>query len=361
MLDLTGTLPSHGGLLDDELAAVGLGADDVLDLSVNVNPHGPCAVVRRALAEAAVHRYPDPRATTARRVFAAAAGVAPDRVVLGNGAVELMWTLARAVLVPGHRVLVVEPAFSELRTAASRAGADVVEHRTTPEGHFAIDLAALDAHIAALRPRLVYACSPSNPAGVCTPLPALEELARRHPSSLFVVDLSFLSLSVRHAELAEPRDASIVWLRSLTKDHALAGLRVGAAIAPPEVAAALERERPPWSVNALAQAAVRAATTDEATGFVDDSRRRLLADREALALVLRALDLRVHPSDTVYALVSLGRRIRATDLRRALLARHRVLVRDATSFGLPHHIRVAARPAPDRERLVAALREELSR
>jgi histidinol-phosphate/aromatic aminotransferase/cobyric acid decarboxylase-like protein len=318
-------------------------------------------VVRRALARAPIHRYPDPYATAARRAFAAHAGVAADRLALGNGAVELMWTLARAVLAPGDCVLVVEPAFSEMRAAALRMGAHAVEHRTTPEADFAIDLAALDARVATLRPRLVYASSPSNPAGVCTPLAAIEDIARRHPASLFVVDLSFLSLSARHAEHGEPRDASIVWLRSLTKDHALAGLRVGAAVAPREIVVALDRERPPWSVNALAQAAVVAAISDEATRFVDDSRQRLLADRGALTGALGALDLRAHPSDTIYALVPLGPRIAATELRRRLLARHRILVRDATSFGLPHHVRVAARPAADRERFVAALREELSR
>src|SRR5579872_108424 len=270
MRDAALATPLHGGLLDDELDALGLHADDVLDLSVNVNPYGPCPSVRRALAEAKIHRYPDPRAAAARKAFAARVGVPVDRVALGSGAVDLMWTLARATLAPGDRVLVVEPAFSEMRAAASRAGAVIVEHRTTPDNDFAIDLAALDADVTTSRPRLVYACSPSNPAGVCTPLAALEDLAHRHPAALFVVDVSFLSLSVRCAEHAEPRDASVVWLRSLTKDHALAGLRVGAALAPPEIVAALERERPPWSINALAQAAVRAVATDEAARFVDD-------------------------------------------------------------------------------------------
>jgi len=359
MLDLTTEPSSHGGLLDDELAALGATPDEVLDVSANVNPYGPCPAVRGALACARIDRYPDPHATAARRVFAERAGVAADRVAIGNGAVDLMWTLARAVLRPGARALVVEPAFSEMRAAAERVGASVVELRTTPERDFVIDLGALDAAIATHSPRLVYACSPQNPAGVCTPLVAFEELARRHPQSLFVVDVSFLSLSARHSELAEPRDPRVVWLRSLTKDHALAGLRVGAAIAPSHVVAAIDRERPPWSVNALAQAAVIASTTDEAACFVDQSRARLLADRDALTTGLCALDLHVHPSDTVYVLVSLRGGLAATDLRRRLLERRRVLVRDAASFGLPHHVRIAARGAEQRERLVAALREEL--
>jgi histidinol-phosphate/aromatic aminotransferase/cobyric acid decarboxylase-like protein len=122
---------------------------------------------------------------------------------------------------------------------------------------------------------------------------------------------------------------------------------------------AIERERPPWSVNALAQAAVIATASDEAARFVDESRARLLADREALTRALGAEGLHAHPSDTIYVLVGLRKNVASTDLRRRLLARHRVLVRDATTFGLPHHIRVAARAAPHRERLVAALRQEL--
>jgi len=361
MVESGTTLPPHGGLLDDELASLGLRPEEVLDLSVNVNPYGPCPTVRRALAAARVDRYPDPHATAARRAFARRASVPFERVALGNGAVDLMWTLARAVLRPADRVLVVEPAFSEMRRAAACVGAVVLEHRSSPERDFAVDLPALDATVGALAPRIVYACSPQNPAGVCTPLPAFEELARRHPSSLFVIDLSFLSLSVRHAEHASPLEPRVVWLRSLTKDHSLAGLRVGAAIASPPIVLAIERERPPWSVNALAQAAVVAAGTDEAMRFVDESRARLLANRESLDSALRAEGIRVHPSETIYSLVDLGSRFAATDLRARLLARHRVLVRDASTFGLPHHVRIAAPGAADRGRVVLALRQELRR
>jgi histidinol-phosphate/aromatic aminotransferase/cobyric acid decarboxylase-like protein len=355
------TSPAHGGLLDDELEALGLDAEQVLDLSVNVNPYGPSPLVRRALAAVRVERYPDPRGAAARRAWAAHAGVPVERVALGNGAVDLLWTLARAALHPGDRVLVVEPAFSEMRAAAARAGAEVAVHRTLPECDFALDVAALDAAVRALAPKLVYACTPQNPSGVCTPLAALEDVARRHPGSLFVVDLSFLSLSERHFELGEPREERVVWLRSLTKDHALAGLRVGVAVAPPQVVAALDEQRPPWSVNALAQAALVATTTDGATRFVQECRTRLLSDRAALVRDLRAEGLRVHPSQTIYVLADLGPRVAATELRARLLARHRVLVRDGATFGLPHHVRIAARAATERERFLLALRQELRR
>lgn len=353
------TVVTHGGVLHDELAAAGIRESDVLDLSVNVNPYGPHASVRRAIAGAAIHRYPDPNASLACRALAHQLGVAPARVTVGNGAVDLLWTIARAYLRPGDRVALVEPTFSEMRTAATRAGAAVLEHRTRPQDDFAVELGALDTFLHEVRPRLLYLCTPSNPAGVCTPRPGIEEIAVRHPGTLFVVDISFLSMSTRHADGDGPLADRIVWVRSLTKDHSLAGLRVGCAVAPAEIIARIEAERPPWSVNALAQAAAIAVTAADAQRFVDESRKRLLENRAYLTDALRAVELRVHPSETIYVLVDLGQRVLATDLRRRLLHGHRVLVRDATSFGLPHHVRIAARPRADTDRAVLALQREL--
>jgi histidinol-phosphate/aromatic aminotransferase/cobyric acid decarboxylase-like protein len=286
--------------------------------------------------------------------------VDPARVVVGNGAVDLLWSLARCHLRAGECFMVVEPAFSEMRTAAMRAGARIVEYRTKSEDDFRLDLDALEARVSEVRPRVLYVCTPSNPVGRCTPVAALTAFADRHAETRVVVDLSFLSLSAHHDELASARSERVVWVRSLTKDHALAGLRVGFVLAEKGVAARLAAERPPWSVSAPAQAAAIAACGAEELRFVDESRVRLLADRAHLVGSLRTLGLRVHPSETIYALVDLGPRIDATALRGRLLARHRILVRDATSFGLPHHIRIGARPPDDVARLISALCEELS-
>jgi histidinol-phosphate aminotransferase/threonine-phosphate decarboxylase len=348
-------------MLHDELARLGLAPEDVLDVSVNVNPYGPCRSVIDAIRAAPIERYPDPTATPARAALARWLNVPNDRVVVGNGAVDLLWSIARCLVRPGDAVLVVEPAFSELRTAATRAGAFIVEHRLRPRDDFALDPTALDAALRVAKPRLAYVCTPANPTGARTPIEPIAGLAGDHPGTTFIVDLSFSSLSAQHRDDVVHASDRIVWLRSLTKDLALAGLRVGFAVAPRELAASIESNRPPWSVNALAQAAAIAATTPEAQAFVADTRGRLLEDRARLETALRGLGLRTHPSETIYTLVNLGPERRATALRDAMLARHAVLVRDATSFGLPHHVRLGARPPAQEARLLRALSRELTR
>jgi histidinol-phosphate/aromatic aminotransferase/cobyric acid decarboxylase-like protein len=160
-------------------------------------------------------------------------------------------------------------------------------------------------------------------------------------------------LSEHHREAFAPLPANVIRVRSLTKDHAIPGLRLGYLVAPAATAARLEASRPAWSTSAVAQAAGLAAVGEES--FIAECRERLLDARRALAGAVAALGLPVVPSATGFFLASVGD---AAGLRARLL-RRRVLVRDCASFGLPAYVRLAARPAADRERLLEALGEEL--
>src|SRR5688500_6553336 len=88
----------HGGLHDAELTQLGLGAEDVLDFSSSTNPYGPAPNMLRALQEAAIGRYPDSTGRRAREALGGTLGVRPDDVALGNGAADLLWSLARVWL-----------------------------------------------------------------------------------------------------------------------------------------------------------------------------------------------------------------------------------------------------------------------
>jgi histidinol-phosphate/aromatic aminotransferase/cobyric acid decarboxylase-like protein len=347
---------AHGGLLDDELARLGLAPRDVVDFSVNVNPYGPHDAVVRAIREAPLARYPDPTGRAARAAIARHLGRDAAEIALGNGAVELLWSLARLLNAPGETCAVVGPTFSELASAV-RAGRGVVaEWRASADDGFALPARASDAFLGATRPRALYRCNPQNPTGRALPAAAVHALAEAHPDVTVVLDQAFLSLSECHAEAAHAYPANVVGVRSLTKDHALPGLRVGYLVADPAIVRRLEASRPPWTASSLAQAAAVATLAHD--GFVAESRTRMLADQSYLVAALAARGLPAVPSIVPYVLLAVP--TQATALRARLLERHHLLVRDGTSFGLPRHVRLAARPAADVDRLVAALATELS-
>ncbi len=352
-------LRAHGGPLAGELCGLGLAAADVLDFSVNVNPYGPAPAMRHAIASARIDLYPDSTALAARIALAASCGVTAEHLVLGNGGADLLWTLARLLVTRGRSVVMVEPTFSEFRAAAVAAGARVVEWRASAQAGFAVGRAALTAVVETARAceaAAIYLCAPNNPTGAGVRASDVVALAERLPRAIIVVDQAFLSLSEHHADAVVDLPDNVVRVRSLTKEHAIPGVRVGYLVAAPAIAAAVEAARPAWSTGGAAQAAAIASVG--LAPFVAESRERMLADRRALDEALRRLDLAPVPSCTSYFIVPVGD---AAGLRRGLLSRHRILVRDCASFGLPAHARLAARPADDRERLLAALHEELPR
>lgn len=343
----------HGGPVAAELAALGLARADVLDFSVNVNPYGPAPAVLEAARGAAIDHYPDPSATEVRAALARRWRRAPGEVLFAHGAAELLWDLARHLARARVRTLVVEPAFSELRAGLAASGGEVVEWRADPRGGLGPDLEAVAEAIARSGAGAAYLAAPTSPAGLPVVAADVERLARSHERVLLLLDESFLALSDRHADAEVALPANVVRVRSITKEHAIPGLRAGYLLAAPALVEALDAARPTWSTSAPAQAAALAALAAE--GFVAESRERLRADREETRAGLERLGLAPLPSVAPYLLFHVGD---AASLRRRLLARC-VLVRDCASFGLTGFVRVAARPASDREVLLAALAREL--
>lgn len=351
---LRGLTPAvHGAIGPDELTRHGL--VDVLDFSVSTNPYGPSPAVLAALRDVDPGRYPDPDAGALRRALAARCGVSPDWVAVGNGSSELIWALVAAYLEPGAPALVIAPTFGEYAAAITALGGTLVEWRASAATGFAVDTAALRARCATLQPRLIFLCNPNNPTGALLQAGEVASLLAACPETLLVVDESY------RAFVDEPPDltpllpsGNLVLLRSLTKEYALAGLRLGYALGPPETIAALRVVRPAWSVNSAARDAGLAALADEA-----HRRRSLALMREARAFLwgeLRALGPRVQPPTANFLLVDVG----DGAMVRAALLRHGCAVRDCASFGLPAYIRIGVRPPPDCERLLAALRVVLA-
>jgi len=346
----------HGGLLPAELRALGMEPAEVLDFSVSCNPYGPCPEVARAIRSAPIDRYPDPTALESREAIASLLGLEPDRIALGNGTAELLWTLAHVLVRPATDVVVVEPTFCELRAAVTRAGGRVHEWRAEPSNRFAIDLRAVGRLIRERDAAVVYLCAPNTPTGASVPANEVGTFAEGNPEVVIILDQSFLSLSEGFADARVRLPRNVICIRSMTKDHAIPGVRVGYLIAAPPIVAGVEGSRPSWTTSSLAQAAAIAAC--RATDFIEQSREKLLGDRSKLSELLCRLGLDPVPSVTGFFIVRTGD---GMSLRNRLLAHHRILVRDCSSFGLPDYIRLAARPQAERERLAVALGQEIRR
>ena len=343
----------HGGPQDDELRALQIDPATLIDFSVNCNPYGPCVAMVDAIRATPIDRYPDPTGRAARETIARVIDVSPDELVLGNGAAELLWTLARSLIRPGTKVLMVEPTFCEFRAAAAAAGAELCEWRAVAEQGFALELDAIAARAAAERPAVVYLCTPNTPTGAGCAAADIARWAAANPQLTLVLDQSFLSLSERFADAEVAMPPNVVRIRSLTKDHAIPGVRVGYLIGSREIAARVEDQRPAWMTSAMAQTAAVVACREHA--FVDDSRRKILDDRDQLAREVSRLGYVTVPSTAGFFLVHVGQ---ARELRQRMLVRHRILLRDCASFGLPEYVRLASRPADDRARLIDALSAE---
>jgi histidinol-phosphate aminotransferase len=341
----------HGGLDLAELRELGVDPTRIVDFSTNVNPFGPAPGVRAAIAAASLDAYPDRRVTALRHALAERWSIEPRSILVGNGSSELLWLVGLASLRPGDDVLILGPAYAEYARVASLFGARPIAIDAAESKGFRHDPNAVTAALDGLRPRLAFVCNPSNPAGTVLPAETLSEWVRRFPDTLFCVDEAYLAFTAGARSTIEAPADNLVVVRSMTKDHALAGVRLGYAVGPAIWIDALAAAQPPWSVSAVAQAAGLAALADtehltRALERLGDAKRRLIDD---LVRIGRA----PVPSATHYFLLPVGdgRAVRLALLRRGML------VRDAASFGLPTHARIATRRPEENARLVAALAE----
>ncbi len=351
----------HGGVSHEELVRQGMDPDDLIDLSTNVNPYGPPASIAEVIARVSLDRYPDPSATAMREALARQLRVTPEQVIAGNGSIEIIYLLAQAYLDTSDKALVVGPTFGEYASAARFCGAEVVEVRAQPQSDFKPDLPAIVASIRTHRPKLVFCCNPNNPTGQALGEAAVRAImdAASEVGGMLVLDEAYLPLAdegtFTWSSLDLLEHGSLVLLRSLTKDYALPGLRLGYAVAPLAVGNALNALRIPWGVNAFAQE-VGADLLAETT-YLARCRTHLARDKAHLLEELTRIGAHYVPSVVNYCLIRVGGHLSAArECRRALL-KHGVIVRDCTNFGLPNYIRVSVHSRRATDRLMRGLTE----
>jgi histidinol-phosphate aminotransferase len=305
-------------------------------------------------SEDGLNRYPDPRPIALVNGLAGLYGVAPGRVLATRGSDDGIDLLVRAFCRAGQdSVLVCPPTFGMYAVAARLQGAGVIE--VPLKRDFGVDVTGV---LAAAREgvKLVFLCSPNNPTGSLVAPRVVETLCRsldRH--SVVVVDEAYVEFSRHGGYAGRLADLpNLVLLRTLSKAWGLAGARIGALLAAPELVAVLRALAPPYPLPSLAtEAALRRLQPDE----IAAARRRtagLIRRREALAGRLQGLPAvrRIWPSEGNFLLVRFG------DAAAALAACESagVLVRDfSRQPGLAGCLRITVGTAAENRKLLAAL------
>ncbi|HLS49541.1 MAG TPA: histidinol-phosphate transaminase [Actinomycetaceae bacterium] len=280
----------------------------VYKLSSNENAFPPLPAVLAAVTQATaeLNRYPDLLATEVAEAIADHLAVTADRVVVGNGSVAVLETLLLATCRPGDDVVYAWRSFEAYPIAIQLTGATGVPVPVTGEGRH--DLPAMAA---ALTPatRAVLLCSPNNPTGTVIHHDELRDFLARVPRDVLVVlDEAYIDF-VTDPEAARGLDLladhpNLVVLRTFSKAHGLAGLRVGFALADPTVVPGLRSASTPFGVNAPAQAAAIAAL--RVSRDIAEHAARVVAKRDAITAELRSMGWQVPQAQGNFYWLPLG-------------------------------------------------------
>lgn len=305
---------------------------------------------------AGLNRYPEPQPPALVQGLARLYGVAPNQVLVGRGSDEAIDLLLRVYCRAGvDNVIICPPTFGMYAVAARIQGAEVRAVPLRADAGFALDEQALLARVDE-NTKLVFVCSPNNPtANVVQPEQLLRIARALAPRALLVVDEAYIDFA--------PVESLCRWLdevpglailKTLSKAHGLAGARVGALLAAPEVIALARKVIPPYAITELTVEAVAPLLEADAVSRMRARVSALLRERARLAAGLARSPLisRVWPSDANFLLVD------STDPAEVLsrVRRAGLIIRDVRQGALPQSLRISVGTPEQNDRVLESLK-----
>ncbi len=344
-----------GKPIDETARELGLDPSRIVKVASNENPLGPSpkaqAAMREAISEA--HIYPDGGGFKLRGAIAESLGFGRENVVLGNGSNEIIELLCHTFLNRNTELIAAEHAFVVYRLMATLFGAGYVE---VPDPGFVHDLDAM-ADAINENTRLVFIANPNNPTGTMVDQQAIDRFMDRLPEHVIAVfDEAYIEFpdsppdTLRYVR--EGRNVCV--LRTFSKVHGLAALRVGYGIAPAHLAQLLQKARQPFNVNAIAQAGALAALTDKS--HMDATLKNNREGLKFMETAFRERGLEYVPSHANFILVRTG----SGDAVFRDMLKQGVIVRAMSSYKLPDWIRVSIGTRAQNDRCLEALDVVLS-
>jgi len=326
----------------------------VVRLNRNEDLFPPFPGVREAVeAELAnIWMYPEESYPDFRAAVAAALGTTADRIVPAHGTQALIGTLASLLLDAGDAVVVPRPTYGLYATVSAARGAHV---HHVPLRDLRVDLDAVASTAANVGAKIVWICDPNNPTGSLVRRGEWDRFLDALPGGcVAVVDEAYIDYVDPASRLGRERDVEsgnpLVLLRTMSKLFGIAGLRLGYAIADPELARFLDVMQEPFNVNRAALAAGRVCLARP--DLIEQRRLAVAEARRVLVRGLQAAGLEPLPSQTNFVLV--GTVVDDAEFAGALAERG-LLVRAGNEFGLEAYIRITVGPVPLMERVTEAI------
>ncbi|MDP4197984.1 MAG: histidinol-phosphate transaminase [Bacteroidota bacterium] len=359
------SLPQHiaslrpykpGKPIADVIAEYGL--TDVIKLASNENPLGPSPKAMEAvrLAVAGIHQYPN-GGKSLREAIAAKVGLSVDQLIAGSGSEGVMTTFMRTFFSAGDEAVTSEGSFGGFYVLASAIGMKLVR---TPMRNYGYDLDAL-ADAITPKTRLIYIANPNNPTGTIVGRAEFESFYEKVPPNVIILhDEAYYDFAAGdtpdYYSLLTDIRANVVTLRTFSKSHGLAGIRIGFGSGPRELIEPMLKVKLPFEPGTLAQAAGIAALDD------DEFLARTIATNRAgkvyLAKAFEEMGIAYIETAANFFCLPLGTEEDAKRLTDEL-ERRGVITRWLGGFGLPDCVRISIGTQQENERAVAAMKEVL--
>lgn len=329
---------------------------EIVKLASNENPLGPSPKALEAMRGAleTAHFYPEGGGFYLREALAAKLGFERANIILGNGSNEVIEFICHAFLRPGDDVITSQYAFIAYKIIATLFGARTIE---TNAPTFEQDLGAMIDTITPTT-RLIFIANPNNPTGSLISQGQIDQYMARVPENIVTVfdEAYFEFLENPPDTLRYIREQrNVVVLRTFSKIHGLAGLRVGYGLARAELIQVLQKAREPFNVNAIAQTGALAALQDE--GHRRETKRVVDEGRAYLEEEFAAMKLRFVSGAANFTMVNVGD---GAAVFKKLLAR-KVIVRPLKGYNLLEWVRVSVGTMEQNRKCIAALKEVLSK
>ncbi len=359
LTDIAAALPPTVPFTGPETLERRRGAPFAARLGANESVFGPSPAALDAIRKAAASAwmYGDPEAHDLRGAIAALHGVPPGCVVVGEGIDGLLGTLARLTIAPGRTAVTSAGAYPTFAYHVAGNGGTLA--RVPYDGDHE-DPDALLAEAARTHAALIYLANPDNPMGSWHPAGRIEAMiAALPPGALLILDEAYADTAPADAIPSwDVSNRQVLRMRTFSKAHGLAGLRVGYAIGHPDLIAAFDRVRNHFGVGRVAQAGAMGALSDP--GHLARTVDVIAAARDRIGEIAAASALSTRPSATNFVAVDCGRDGAFAAAVLQALAAEGVFVRMPGAAPLDRCIRISAGTGPDLDRLAAALPRALA-